>query len=433
MVEQYNVGGVILYSSVFKDPADFLWLMSKLRGRKILLSTDHEGGQIEIIPYIFPSPGNLLLGRTDENTVRRYCKYAGETMRHLGLNMVFAPVLDLYRATSNSVIGYRSFGSDASVVAKMGLAAIEGYREGGVIPCVKHFPGHGRAKEDSHEELPKVTVDEKTVEEDLYPFCVAIENRVESVMLAHIVFPALDSKPASISHRVIHQLLREQLRYEGLVISDAVEMKALSKYYSADQIITQFVDAGGDMLIVSDAENVPIYVQMLKDLLDRGRLNSKQIKKALQRIDCFARPVQGDIQQLYDAVNDCIQFSVGHLTKRKIALVLPNSISFSKADVSHRYLPLIRDQAKRLLNAEFFEFGNIPSTEEFLFVDLIVDLKEEQIEAHRELSERCEVVYLITRDVSLQRYFQDLNHIVTYSLSPLVMGTVFRRLSQFLT
>ncbi|MGJ8455615.1 glycoside hydrolase family 3 N-terminal domain-containing protein [Pseudothermotoga sp. U03pept] len=433
IVLEHNVGGVLLYSSIFKDPSDFLYVLNLLKGKRILLCTDHEGGQIEIIPYIFPSPGNLLMGRSNEEAVNRYCTFAGKIMKMLGFNMVFAPVLDLYCATSNSVIGYRSYGADPSVVAKMGLAAVDGYRRSGIVPCVKHFPGHGRATQDSHEELAIVEADHQALKEDLYPFEVAIKNQVESIMLAHVVYPALDDKPASISTKIIKDLLREELRYNGLIISDAVEMKALSKIYSPSEIIEQFINSGGDMLILSNPANLEIYVRALKELLQDGRLDIKQLNCAVERIESFAKPVESEIEFLYSAIESSVELHLNKLKDKERLFLLPSSVSFSQADVSHTYLPLIKEQAQRLLRAKIVELDDLGDYTNALVIDFIVDLTLDQINVHRELSKSFDVIYLLTRNASLKRYFEDLNYAVLYSLSPLVTGIVFRKISKFLT
>ncbi|MEJ5230137.1 MAG: glycoside hydrolase family 3 N-terminal domain-containing protein [Pseudothermotoga sp.] len=433
VVERYNVGGILLHSPIFRDPSDFLHVINRLEGKRILLCTDHEGGQIEIIPYIFPSPGNLLLGKTDEKTVNRYCTFAGKIMKTLGLNMVFAPVLDLYCATSNSVIGYRSYGSDSSVVAKMGLAAIEGYRISGIASCAKHFPGHGRATQDSHEELAIVDVDYETLKEDLYPFEVAIKNHVESIMLAHVIYPALDDKPASISTRIIKNLLREELKYDGLIISDAVEMKALSKICSPSEVIEKFINAGGDMLILSSPSSLQLYAQELNRLLQEGRLDLKQLNRAVDRVESLAKPIESDIEFLHDSIDSSVEFHISNLTAKEIVFILPKSVCFSQADVSHRYLPLIKEQVQRLLGARVVEFDDLERYRGSLLVDFIIDLSTDEINTHRELSKDFNVIYLLTRNASLKKYFEDLNHIVTYSLSPLVTGMVFRKLSKLLT
>ncbi len=424
-------GGILLYPGIFQDPSVFLEAVSVLNGCKTLLSTDHEGGQLEIVPFIPPSPGNLLLGKSAPNSVERYCRVSGEIMSLLGLNMVFAPVLDLKLELTNHVIGYRSFGEDPKVVAQMGLAAIRGYRVAGISSCAKHFPGHGRTSQDSHEELAVFQGTQNEFEQDLYPFKVAIQNNVESIMIAHVVYPMIDEKPASISYKLIQEILRQELGYEGLVISDAVEMNSLAKHYSPQEIVINFFNSGGDMIILSDPTNLKVYSRILADLIQSGKISLKNLKKSRERIEELSKVVEADLNFIFHAIREAVTFKVGNLPNGRFVLLIPDSVQWSKADVSYKHMEVIKDQARKFLDAEILPFSDWKNIENgCVVVDLLLELTEREIPLHKELSTKFKTVYLITRNPFLKKFFELEDHIVAYSLSPTVMGYVFRKLAQ---
>lgn len=439
-LEEYNylinkdIGGVLLYPKIFEDPSEFFEIIYRTEGKNILLSTDHEGGQIEVIPFVPPSPGNLLFGRLEPSYVQNYCTMAGKFMKDLGINMVFAPVLDLLFFETNPVIGYRSYGSDPQAVAEMGRAAIHGFRRAGLYSCAKHFPGHGRSCRDSHEDLSVVNASLDELESDLYPFKVAIQNDVDSIMLSHVIYKAIDDKPASVSEKIIKQLLREELGYDGLILSDAVEMKALSNKYSPLDAVTDFFNASGDMLILSDPRNLKIYSETLGNVLACGRVSKSFVNRSIERIGRLSKRVESNITSIFEAIQKAVVFNVKKFNCKSVALVLPNSVLYTKADVSSSYIPVITTQARKTLGAEVIRFSQIDSVHESeTVVDLIIDLTPEEVVLHRKLSEKFKVIYVITRNPHLAENFIDKDHVITYSLTPLVMGLVFRRLSQILT
>ncbi|HEY8543124.1 MAG TPA: glycoside hydrolase family 3 N-terminal domain-containing protein, partial [Pseudothermotoga sp.] len=423
-----DVGGILLYPKIFEDPSEFFEMIYRVEGRNILLSTDHEGGQIEVIPFVPPSPGNLLFGRVEPSYVQNYCSMAGRFMKDLGMNMVFAPVLDLLFSETNPVIGYRSYGSDPQIVAQMGKAAIQGYRMAGLYSCAKHFPGHGRSRQDSHEDLSVVDVPLEELEKDLYPFKVAIQNYVDSIMLSHVIYKAIDDKPASISEKIIKQLLREDLGYNGLILSDAVEMKALSNKYRPSDVVTDFFNASGDMIILSDPRNLKIYSEALESALISGKLCRSFLDQKIERIDHLTKKIESNITSIFEAIHKSVVFNVNKFKCKSVVLVLPDSVLYTKADVSSSYISVIESQARKNLNAKVIRFSQIASVQENeTVVDLIVDLTPEEVALHRKLSEKFKVIYVITRNPYLAKNFTDKDHVITYSLTPLVMGLVFRR------
>lgn len=196
----------------------------------MFLGIDQEGGVIKRIPGGTNLPGQMALGATGDSALAEAAGLlTGEELKALGLNINFAPVLDINSNPDNPIIGMRSFSSDADLVTRLGLATITGLRQSGVIAAVKHFPGHGDTMVDSHLGLPVLTHNRERLDSvELKPFQAAIENGVEMIMTAHIAFPAIDNEqvtslkdgqrvpvPATLSKKVLNGLLREELGYEG--------------------------------------------------------------------------------------------------------------------------------------------------------------------------------------------------------------------------
>ena len=255
--KDYPVGGFILFAHNLKEPAQILALCRSLWEIKDelppFIAIDQEGGRVHRLPPPFTHfPPAAALGRTGDSELayRAGLAMAGE-LKAIGVNLNFAPVFDVASNPKNPVIGDRALSSDPNLVFELGWEVARGLREGGVIPCVKHFPGHGDTDTDSHIELPVV---DKEIEDlqttELLPFTRACGKRVEAVMTAHVTYPALDRVyPATLSPRIIGELLRGELRYDGVVFSDDLEMKAVSAKFSAEESATLAVAAGVDELL----------------------------------------------------------------------------------------------------------------------------------------------------------------------------------------
>lgn len=257
LLRDYPFGGFILFAHNLKEPNQILSLCRSLweikRDPPPFIAIDQEGGRVHRLPPPFIQfPPAAMLGRT-RNCDLAY--QAGLATAHelsaVGINLNFAPVLDVLSNPRNPVIGDRSFGSEPQLVTTLGWAVIVGLRNGGVIPCGKHFPGHGDTLKDSHLELPSV---KKRLAQlnatELPPFIYACRNQVESLMTAHVVYPALDPDyPATLSTSIIGKRLRQAVGYRGVVFGDDMEMKAISQNYSLEDTVTLAVRAGVDVFL----------------------------------------------------------------------------------------------------------------------------------------------------------------------------------------
>ena len=209
----------------------------------------------EIREGVTQFPGGMTLGASgNPDLARRSGRVVGDELRGMGINMNLAPVLDVNNNPKNPVIGIRSFSGDPHQVVDMASAQIQGYHDGGVLTVVKHFPGHGDTSTDSHIDLPTVTHSmDRLNRVELVPFKEVL-NRTDAVMSAHITFPALDDTPGlpgTLSHKVLTGLLRERLGYDGVIITDDLEMGAIVDNFSAKEAAVRAVKAGADILLIS--------------------------------------------------------------------------------------------------------------------------------------------------------------------------------------
>src|SRR3989338_5750697 len=299
LLRNYSFGGFILFAHNLKEPKQILSLCRSLweieKEHPPFIAIDQEGGRVHRLPAPFTHfPAAAALGRTG-NTGLAY-RFGLATARELaavGINLNFAPVLDVHSNPDNPVIGDRSLSTDPKQVAALGCAIIEGLREGGIIPCGKHFPGHGDSAQDSHLELPVVNKSRQSLNDvELPPFIFACRNQVESLMTAHVLYPALDSVfPATLSEKIIGKLLREELGYQGVVFGDDLGMKAISKNYPLEESVSRAVQAGVDMLLLCHDKTSAIrafdflYQKSEKDvkLEERIEESHQRIKRLKQR------------------------------------------------------------------------------------------------------------------------------------------------------
>ncbi len=429
--------GILLSPEVLSKPEELyrlLHLVDDMGGA--LMVTDHEGGQLETIPYIPPSPGNLAFGSVgDPKIVERYAEVSGRIMKALGLNMVFAPVLDLKHGDSGGVMDLRVFGEDPEVVSELGIAAIDGYERAGIMACAKHFPGHGRTSVDSHEELPVVSADVEEIERtDLVPFERAVYRGVGAVMLAHVVYSSFDERPASISEVFIREILRESWGYDGLIISDSVDMKALWKNYSTGEQIRRFYGSGGDSMIVP-MRLYEEYAERLENHVKGGIVPRSLVEDSAERFERALEryPSTGGFGFFMDLLEKHVTFknierSVGESPK----VLLPRPKNLSPADTTESFYHGIKELAlKHFPNAEIVEY-DLDEPEDVDVsgdvIDIVVDSyrSEKLLNFHRSIGGN--VVYIIARDPYDERFYSDRPLVVTRSLTPYVFDFVFEKL-----
>ncbi|MCM2997708.1 beta-N-acetylhexosaminidase [Paenibacillus cellulositrophicus] len=286
LVQKYYVGGFIFYKNNIDSTKQALSLFNGLKKDNqdnpvpLWMSVDEEGGRVSRMPDEFVDmPTNLAIGRKNSTELSHGIgQILGRELAGFGLNMDFAPVLDVNSNPDNPVIGDRSFGDDAERVARLGRATMEGIREEHVVPVVKHFPGHGDTSVDSHIGLPVVNHDLARLRKlELVPFQAAVKDQADVVMIAHLLMPKLDpDHPASFSKAVITDLLRKELGFKGVVISDDMTMGAIDKNYSIGKASVGAILAGGNIILIGhDYAKEKEAIRALKDAVKNGTISEE--------------------------------------------------------------------------------------------------------------------------------------------------------------
>jgi beta-N-acetylhexosaminidase len=287
-------GGFILFKdniTTYEKTLNFIKDIKSNVKIPMFMSIDQEGGNVQrlkSLKYLEVSdiPYMSYVGKLDdEQTTYNLGKLIAEELRVFGINMDFAPVIDVYSNPNNTIIGKRAFGSTSKLVSKHGLKLAKGLEDNGVIAVYKHFPGHGNTEVDSHKDLPIVS---KTKEElmnlDLIPFIDAINNNANVIMVGHLAVPNItnDNTPASLSKKLITDFLKEELNYSGLVVTDALNMKALTNYYTDEEICGKAVEAGVDILLMPSSSRKCL--KSVKDAIDKGIITEERINESVRKI-----------------------------------------------------------------------------------------------------------------------------------------------------
>jgi beta-N-acetylhexosaminidase len=293
LAREFGLGGVILFSRNIAEPLQVAELCHEAARLTVDLpawvSVDQEGGRVARLKAPFTEwPPMATLGRSgDLRLAERFARALASELRAVGITLDFAPVLDVHTNPKNPVIGDRALAERADEVARLGSTIIRTLQSEGLAACGKHFPGHGDTSTDSHLELPLVEhPPERLREVEFVPFRAAIEARVATIMTAHVLVPALDERrPATLSKRVVTGLLREELKYEGVILSDDLEMKALANDYQVPESAVLAIEAGCDGLLIC-AGDVDVQVAALEALVhavESERLRMSRVEDALAR------------------------------------------------------------------------------------------------------------------------------------------------------
>ncbi len=290
---EYKPGGVILFSRNLRSPDQIVRLtnhLQKLAGpQPLFISIDQEGGRVSRLPPAFTIfPPCAVLGRCDSSELTYAAASATATeLRAVGINMNMAPVLDVDTNPENPIIGDRAFSNSATLVSAQGLATMAGLQDNKVIACGKHFPGHGDTSVDSHKALPTVTLSADRLREiEIRPFRHAIENGLASIMTAHVLYTSLDDRrPATLSPYIVGDLLRGELEFQGLIITDDLEMQAIVGQYSIEEAAVEAFKAGADILLLcKDRGKITAAMEGLCKAVKEGQISEARLEASLRRI-----------------------------------------------------------------------------------------------------------------------------------------------------
>ena len=292
--KEVKPGGFILFSDNFESYSQTKKLIDDINSTSdipMFVSIDQEGGRVQRLKELDDQtvsviPAMYELGLTNDiNLAYEVGRVMGEELRVFNINMDFAPVLDIYSNSENTVIGDRSFGNNPDLVTNMALSFSKGLESTDIIPVYKHFPGHGDTYEDSHQELAII---DKTKEElyelELIPFIEAINNGANVIMVGHLALPNITGNyiPASLSKEIINDLLREELGFKGIVVTDALNMKALTNEYSKEEIYILAIKAGVNILLMPDFDKTTI--DIISKAVLTGVISEELINESVEKI-----------------------------------------------------------------------------------------------------------------------------------------------------
>lgn len=300
-IKDYDLGGVILFRENVVTTEQTARLVDAYQQASekygMFISIDQEGGIVTRLQSGTDMPGNMALGATRSASItEEVARVIGEELSSLGINTNFAPSLDVNNNSDNPVIGVRSFSEDPKLTAELGTAYIKGMQETGTIATAKHFPGHGDTEVDSHVGLPEVPYEmDRLKEVELYPFQQAMNAGVDAIMSAHITFPKVDdtkviskktgeeiSVPATLSHRFLTGLVREEMGYDGLIVTDAMNMGAITEHYGTVDAANMSVQAGTDIVLM------PVGLEAVRngllEAVENGAIKENRIDASVKRI-----------------------------------------------------------------------------------------------------------------------------------------------------
>jgi beta-N-acetylhexosaminidase len=299
LIQNHHVGNIILFSRNVADPQQLKDLTRQLQsiareaGQRypLLIMLDQENGMVRRLGQgatIFP--GNMTLGAVgSEQDAYNVALASGRELKALGVNMNLAPDVDVNNNAANPVIGVRSFGEDPQMVARLGAAQVRGYSAAGMLTSIKHFPGHGDTAVDSHLALPVVPYDLERLERmELVPFRSGIEAGATTVMIAHMYLPEIMKQamlPSTISPEIVNGLLRQHLGYDGVVISDCLEMKAVANTIGVERGAVLALQAGTDLILISHHYEYQLGgINAIKAALQDGTLQPQTLEQAVARV-----------------------------------------------------------------------------------------------------------------------------------------------------
>ena len=288
LIKDYNIGGVVVFQGSPVKQANMINALQKKAKTPLLMCIDAEWGVgMRLIDSVLPLPRQMMLGAMkDETIVYKYGQIVAAQCQRIGLHVNYAPVVDVNNNPNNPVINDRSFGEDKYKVAAFGIQYMKGMQDAGVMACAKHFPGHGDVTTDSHFDLPVINKSMAQLDSlELYPFKKIFNAGIASVMLAHLYIPAIDNtanRATSLSPKNINGLMRNQLHFQGLTFTDALEMQGVKKFFPNGAASVESLIAGNDMLCLPD--DVPLSLMKIKEAIKNKKLSWNDIELHCKKV-----------------------------------------------------------------------------------------------------------------------------------------------------
>lgn len=305
-ISKEKLGGVILFGHNFEDPAQLAELVNSIQKLRdeypLFISTDQEGGRVMRFKKHFTQfPSMMDLARMDSpKLIFEVHTLMAKELAACGINLSYSPCCDIATNPQNTVIGDRAYGTTAEQVEKYISAAIRGLQTSGLLACAKHFPGHGDTTQDSHYELPLVKTSLKTLRErEMIPFIKASKSRVEFMMMAHLMVDAIDDKlPTTISPKA-YDFLRTETKFSKIIITDDMEMKALSDRHSTEEAALMALNAGADMLLYRNMENAQKAIAAVREASKKRLMKKEVLMEKLHRVEKCKKEAFPNYQPIY--------------------------------------------------------------------------------------------------------------------------------------
>lgn len=351
----HHYGGVLLFGENFVDAEQTINLISSMQnsnlaggGIPLLVSIDQEGGNVARLSFGTTGVGNMALAATgDPQNARTMAGIYGKELSLLGINVDFAPVVDINNNPNNPVIGVRSFSEDPEIVSEYAVEYMDGLHDGGVISSLKHFPGHGNTDTDSHTGFPCIDASYDELKEfELIPFKKAIDAGADMVMTAHIQYPQIETEtstsistgeevyiPATMSHRILTEILRGDLGFEGVVVTDALDMQAITDNFAPDDVMRMTINAGANLIMLPPIHSEAQYGDVCKmveaavKLAEEGTIDEEKINDSVRRIltlkSKYGLLEKNDFEVNEDRINEAVS-GVGSAENRETAMNIAN-------------------------------------------------------------------------------------------------------------
>jgi len=295
MITKYKIGGIILYRKNFNTYDKMLELIQQLKDLNkvnkipLFIAIDQEGGRVNRMPKEIQNlpPANKIALQNDEELVKKSAGLTGKLLKNSGFNLNFAPVLDIKNFSNEHAIGDRCFGNDKETVAKYGVATMKSLQEQGIVSVIKHFPGHGATNKDSHYFLPIINKKIKNLEnEDMYPFEQAINNGADCLLVGHLLIKNITGLyPASLSRKFISRYIRKKYKYNGLIFTDDLKMRAIRFLYGTTNSVVKAFKAGNDLIVFRfNKDEEKNAIEKVVKLTLSSKIKENRINRSVKRI-----------------------------------------------------------------------------------------------------------------------------------------------------
>lgn len=345
LIKENGIGGVIFMQGTAKAQAEQTNKYQQSSKVPMLIAMDAEWGLGMRLKGIQDMPRQLMMGAMKDSTiVYKMATAIAAQCRRLGVHIDFAPVVDVNNNPNNPVINFRSFGENKYKVANYALQYMRGLQDNGIMACAKHFPGHGDTDVDSHKDLPEIPKSLKDMKSlELFPFQKMIDNGIQSVMIAHLKVPSVEPNtklPTTLSYNTVTALLKNDMRFNGLIFTDALNMEGVAKYYQPGEVDYKAFIAGNDVLLFS--QDVPSGVKKIKEALNSGKIPMSRIEESIRKIlkakyDAgLAQFTPIDIVNIDDDINQYTSTLRSSVAEHAITLLSDNYNNINKLKTANK-------------------------------------------------------------------------------------------------